>query len=64
MRTNWRSPAAPMTAHRSPDIWMHNGFLSMGGSDKMSKSLGNVVGVDELLAQGGHDAEDAADWRC
>ncbi len=36
------------------DIWMHNGFLNMGGSDKMSKSLGNVVGVDELLAQGWH----------
>ena len=35
-------------------IWMHNGFLNMGGSDKMSKSLGNVVGVDELLAQGWH----------
>ena len=33
-------------------IWMHNGFLNMGGSDKMSKSLGNVVGVDALLAQG------------
>ena len=36
------------------DIWMHNGFLNMGGADKMSKSLGNVVGVDELLAQGWH----------
>ena len=36
------------------EIWMHNGFLNMGGSDKMSKSLGNVVGVDELLAQGWH----------
>jgi cysteinyl-tRNA synthetase len=35
-------------------IWMHNGFLNMGGSDKMSKSLGNVVGVDDLLAQGWH----------
>ena len=33
-------------------IWMHNGFLNMGGSDKMSKSLGNVVGIDALLAQG------------
>ena len=33
-------------------IWMHNGFLNMGGSDKMSKSLGNVMGVDELLTQG------------
>ncbi len=35
-------------------IWMHNGFLSMGGGEKMSKSLGNVMGVDELLAQGWH----------
>jgi cysteinyl-tRNA synthetase len=31
--------------------WMHNGFLSMA-SDKMSKSLGNVVTVAELLEQG------------
>jgi cysteinyl-tRNA synthetase len=33
---------------------MHNGFLNMGGDAKMSKSLGNVMGVDELLAQGWH----------
>ncbi len=32
-------------------IWMHNGFLSMG-TTKMSKSLGNVVGADDLLAAG------------
>jgi len=32
--------------------WMHNGFLSMAGADKMSKSLGNVVTVAELLSQG------------
>jgi cysteinyl-tRNA synthetase len=32
-------------------VWMHNGFLSMGDT-KMSKSLGNVVTVDALLAQG------------
>ncbi len=32
-------------------VWMHNGFLSMG-ADKMSKSLGHVVSVGELLAQG------------
>jgi len=32
-------------------IWMHNGFLSMG-ADKMSKSLGNVVSVGELLERG------------
>jgi cysteinyl-tRNA synthetase len=32
--------------------WMHNGFLSMAGGEKMSKSLGNVVTVGELLAAG------------
>jgi cysteinyl-tRNA synthetase len=32
--------------------WVHNGFLSMAGSEKMSKSLGNVVTVGALLAQG------------
>jgi len=32
--------------------WVHNGFLSMSGSEKMSKSLGNVVTVEELLEQG------------
>jgi cysteinyl-tRNA synthetase len=32
--------------------WVHNGFLSMAGDEKMSKSLGNVVTVGELLEQG------------
>jgi cysteinyl-tRNA synthetase len=32
--------------------WVHNGFLSMAGGDKMSKSLGNVVTVGELLDEG------------
>jgi cysteinyl-tRNA synthetase len=32
--------------------WVHNGFLSMAGAEKMSKSLGNVVTVEDLLAQG------------
>ena len=32
--------------------WVHNGFLSMAGGDKMSKSLGNVVTPAELLAAG------------
>ena len=32
--------------------WLHNGFLSMAGSEKMSKSLGNVVTVGDLLAHG------------
>ena len=30
-------------------IWMHNGFVDMSG-EKMSKSLGNVIRVDEALA--------------
>jgi cysteinyl-tRNA synthetase len=32
--------------------WVHNGFLSMAGGEKMSKSLGNVVSVADLLAEG------------
>ena len=32
-------------------VWLHNGFLSMN-TEKMSKSLGNVVLVNELLAEG------------
>jgi cysteinyl-tRNA synthetase len=32
--------------------WVHNGFLSMAGAEKMSKSLGNVMTVGELLDQG------------
>ncbi len=41
-------------AHQAPlaRYWLHNGFLSMAGSEKMSKSLGNVVTVGELLEQG------------
>ena len=37
---------APLARH-----WVHNGFVDMG-AEKMSKSLGNVVGVDQLLAAG------------
>ena len=33
-------------------IWMHNGFLTMAGDTKMSKSLGNVVTVGALLEDG------------
>ena len=32
-------------------VWMHNGFVGMG-ADKMSKSLGNVVTVGDLLERG------------
>ncbi len=35
--------------------WLHNGFLSVN-ADKMSKSLGNIVTVDQLL-NAGHDGE-------
>ena len=34
------------------NIWMHNGFLNFGGGEKMSKSLGNVQNVGELLEAG------------
>ncbi|WP_324808926.1 cysteine--tRNA ligase [Sphingomonas sp. LY29] len=37
---------APLARH-----WVHNGFVDMG-AEKMSKSLGNVVTVDRLLADG------------
>ncbi|MBV7255531.1 cysteine--tRNA ligase [Pacificimonas sp. WHA3] len=41
-------------AHKGAPLaryWMHNGFLSFG-KDKMSKSEGNIVTVDALLAAG------------
>ncbi|WP_310474583.1 cysteine--tRNA ligase [Sandarakinorhabdus sp.] len=34
------------------NIWMHNGFLNFGGGEKMSKSLGNVLSVGELIEAG------------
>ena len=37
---------APLTR-----FWVHNGFVDMG-AEKMSKSLGNVITPNELLAQG------------
>ncbi len=33
------------------NYWVHNGFVDMG-AEKMSKSIGNVVTVDRLLAEG------------
>ena len=41
---------APLARH-----WVHNGFLDMG-AEKMSKSLGNVVLINELL-DAGHKGE-------
>ena len=34
------------------NIWMHNGFLNFGGGEKMSKSLGNVLSVGDLVEAG------------
>ncbi len=34
------------------NIWMHNGFLNFGGTEKMSKSQGNVLSVGDLTAAG------------
>ena len=34
------------------NLWMHNGFLNFGGGEKMSKSLGNVLNVGDLVAAG------------
>ena len=36
-------------------IWMHNALLALG-DEKMSKSLGNLVGIDEALDRHGADA--------
>jgi cysteinyl-tRNA synthetase len=33
--------------------WVHNGFVDMG-AEKMSKSLGNIITVGDLLAAGHH----------
>ncbi|MDQ3074171.1 MAG: cysteine--tRNA ligase [Pseudomonadota bacterium] len=40
-------------AHGKPlaNYWVHNGFVDMG-AEKMSKSIGNVITVDQLLAEG------------
>ncbi|MBX3069943.1 MAG: cysteine--tRNA ligase [Thermomicrobiales bacterium] len=35
--------------------WLHNGLLQLGG-DKMSKSIGNIVSIRELLERGVADA--------
>jgi cysteinyl-tRNA synthetase len=40
-------------AHGTPvmaNVWMHNGFLQVEG-EKMSKSLGNFITINELLAE-------------
>jgi len=45
--------AQSVCAHGAPlaNYWLHNGFLNMGDT-KMSKSLGNIVSVADLLGAG------------
>src|SRR5215211_5209481 len=40
--------------HELAEIWMHNGMLEMGG--KMSKSIGNIRALAEVLDEAGRDA--------
>jgi cysteinyl-tRNA synthetase len=37
-------------------IWMHNGMVQLGDEEKMSKSLGNIRGLAEVLDEVGRDA--------
>jgi cysteinyl-tRNA synthetase len=45
-----RARAAELTR-----IWMHNGMLQMG-AEKMAKSVGNIAGLGDVLAEYGRDA--------
>ncbi len=49
MKTNWPSPLA---AHGKPlaRYWIHNGFVTIQG-EKMSKSLGNFLTIQEMLGR-------------
>ncbi len=37
-------------------IWMHNGMVQVAGDEKMSKSLGNIRGLADVLDEHGRDA--------
>ncbi|MGH9165779.1 MAG: cysteine--tRNA ligase, partial [Acidimicrobiales bacterium] len=41
---------AVAAGHRFARHWVHSGHLTAGGGEKMSKSLGNVLSLPELLA--------------
>jgi cysteinyl-tRNA synthetase len=36
-------------------MWMHNGMLELGGGEKMSKSVGNIVSLREALEHWGRE---------
>jgi len=37
------------TGAQYANVWMHNGLLTMAGGQKMGKSLGNVINIDDAL---------------
>ena len=49
----WRSPRQSRRS-RSPAYWMHNGLLRFTG-EKMSKSVGNVATIQEVIAGWGRE---------
>lgn len=44
-----------LTGKSFANVWMHHGMLQLGG-EKMSKSLGNLITIDEFLAGHSPDA--------
>jgi len=50
--------AQTLAAHGRPlaRIWMHNGMVQAAGDEKMSKSLGNIRGLADVLDEFGRDA--------
>lgn len=44
-----------LTGKTFANYWMHNGMLQLSG-EKMSKSLGNLITIDEFLSQHSSDA--------
>ncbi len=44
-----------LTGKPFANVWMHNGMLQLGG-EKMSKSLGNLITIDEFLRHHSADA--------
>ncbi|MFH1840589.1 MAG: cysteine--tRNA ligase [Candidatus Shapirobacteria bacterium] len=50
--TNEIAQAYGAFGHQTANYWLHNAWLTGKGGEKMSKSLGNFVTAQELVAQG------------
>ncbi len=48
---NEMAQALAMHSHHLANYWMHNGFITFGNDEKMSKSLGNVITISDALKQ-------------